>query len=283
MQKDIDCFLYAYGNAAENYDCEKGPLVLKTALEKNHFDCHWHPPLTVSNRKQKKHALHDVADLCHSLAKHTQQSVLDQHFFITLGGDHSGAIGSWSGAANAISGDLGLIWVDAHMDSHTPQTSHSQNIHGMPLASLLGQGDPTLTHILSSSAKLKPENTVLIGIRSYENEEAHLLETLGVKVFYIEDVQKLGIQTVFSEALEIVTRHASHFGISIDLDAFDPIDAPGVGSRETNGLNGDAFLQHFSMISHHEKLIGMDIMEFNPELDENRQTEKLAVALCDCV
>jgi arginase len=280
MQKLIDCFLYAYGNAAGNPHCEEGALHLKQALEKHSSRYHWHPPLEVTLKKQKRDALDDVVALTGRLATAVQQAIMQKHFFITLGGDHSCAIGSWHGALHAIEGDIGLIWFDAHMDAHTFETTPSNNIHGMPLAVLLGRGDPALTKL--SSKKLKPENVVLIGIRSYEEGEQSLLQQLGVKIFYMDDIKKYGLQAVFEEALQIVTKNTDNFGISIDLDGFDPQDAPGVGSRENDGVRATEFLAHFSMIAEHPKLIGMDIVEFNPRLDDkDRQTEQLAVVLCE--
>src|SRR3990167_8877135 len=129
MQNIIDVYLYAYGNAAQNYDCEQGPAVLKKRLEKKQNNFQWHKPLQVSNHKQQHDALLDVARLCAKLGHDTKHSIANHHFFMTLGGDHSCAIGSWSGALNTLDGDLGLIWFDAHMDSHTFETTPSNNIH----------------------------------------------------------------------------------------------------------------------------------------------------------
>lgn len=283
MKKIINVNLYAYGNAAENYDCEQGPRVLKNALEKTPLSqhCHWNTPLQVDNRHQQRAALHDVAALSTLLAQSTHTAVQNKQFFVTLGGDHTAAIGSWSGAANAISGDLGLIWFDAHMDSHTFETTPSNNIHGMPLAVLLGHGESVLTHIASHKPKLKPDNVALIGIRSYEPGEAALLKKLGVKIFYMEDIKKMGMQKVIASAVEIVSQNTAGFGISIDLDGFDPADAPGVGTSEADGVRAAEFLKHFSTIAHHPKLIGADIVEFNPMLDLDQKTEKLGVALIE--
>ena len=275
--------LYAYGNAADNYDCEQGPGVLKNALENTPLAqyCHWQDPLQVDNRNQQRAALNDVVALSEKLAQSTLHAVRNQQFFITLGGDHTAAIGSWSGAANAISGDLGLIWFDAHMDSHTFETTPSNNIHGMPLAVLLGHGESVLTHIASNKPKLKPENVALIGVRSYEPGEAALLKKLGVKIFYMEDIKKMGMQNVITSALDIVTKNTSHFGISFDLDGFDPTDAPGVGTSEADGVRAAEFLPFFSMIAQHPKLIGADIVEFNPVLDRDNKTEIVAVKLVE--
>lgn len=273
-------FLYAYGNAAANADCKNGPLALQQQLlHDKRF--HLHAPLSVDNEKHQTTALHDVASLCTQLALQTQQSVLAGQKFITLGGDHSAAIGSWSGIANAIKGDLGLIWFDAHMDAHTFQTSATNNIHGMPLACLLGHGEPALTQILSKQAKLKPENVVLIGIRSYEAGEETLLKKLGIKIFYMKDIERLGLETVMQEALSIVTKNTTAFGISIDLDGFDPKDAPGTGTAEENGVSATEFLKHFSSITTRQKFTGMDVVEFSPGLDVNNKTESLIKKLCD--
>lgn len=278
--KKIDINLYAYGNGSSNFDCEKGPAVLKRAIEKidNAQTYHWMPALQVSEHRQQKNALPDIAALSEKLAHATQTSFLNHRFFITLGGDHTSAIGSWSGAANAVQ-TLGLIWFDAHMDSHTAETTPSHNIHGMPLAVLLGHGEKILTHIASEKPKLKPENVVLMGVRSYEKGEADLLQRLGVKIFYMHDIKKYGMKKIIQEAIAIVTKNTTHFGISIDLDGFDPLDAPGVGTRAADGIRAADFLPEFKAIAEHPKLIGAEIAEFNPTLDHEQQTEKLAVQL----
>lgn len=280
MEKKIDINLYAYGNGAQNFDCEQGALAIKNAIEKTDLanQCHFHAVLSVHNRKQQADALNDIATLSAKLAQSTQQSVLNNNLFVTLGGDHTAAIGSWSGAANGVN-ELGLIWFDAHMDSHTFETTPSNNIHGMPLAVLLGYGDKNLTHVLSAQPKLKPENVVLIGVRSYESGEAALLKKLGVKIFFMEEIKKFGMKKVIHESLHIVTKNADAFGISIDLDGFDPQDAPGVGTPEKDGVRANDFLAEFSAIAQHPKLIGIDIVEFNPVLDVDHKTEMLAVKL----
>lgn len=270
-------YQYAFGNAANDACCANGPAILKAALEKQPFARHftWYPPLQVDTTARQKAALPDVLALSHKLAQATQRSVQDKQFFVTLGGDHTAAIGSWNGAAHALTGDLGLIWFDAHMDSHTFDTTQSQNIHGMPLAILLGHGDDALTHLNAQTPALKPENIVLIGVRSFEPGEAALLKKLKVKIFYMADIEKLGMQTVLQQAVNIVTKHTTGFGISIDLDGFDPLDAPGVGMPEKNGVSAYDFLKYFSIITENPKLIGADIVEFNPEKDKENKTATL--------
>lgn len=282
MSNTIDIHSYAFGNGSSNFDCEKGPDVLKKAIEKTDLKkhCHWSPTLSVNNHKQQAAAKPDITKLSQKLALLTRQSTLNNHFFITLGGDHTAAIGSWSGAANAVE-NLGLIWFDAHMDSHTPETTPSQNIHGMPLAALLGQGESELTGIMAEHPKLKPENVVLIGIRSYEPGEAALLKKLGVRIFYMDDIKKWGMHKVIQEAVTIATRNTDAFGISIDLDGFDPLEAPGVGTPAPDGVSTQEFLAEFSLITQHPLLIGADIVEFNPVLDRENKTEKLAIQLIE--
>lgn len=272
---------YAFGNAANDARCAKGPAILKATLEKQPFARHftWHPSLQVDTNAHKKSALPDILTLSSKLAQATQRSVQNKQFFVTLGGDHTAAIGSWNGAAHALTGDLGLIWFDAHMDSHTFNTTQSQNIHGMPLAILLGHGDHALTHLNTQTPILKPENVVLIGVRSFEPGEAALLKKLNVKIFYMTDIEKLGIQTVLQQAVSIVTKNTAGFGISIDLDGFDPLDAPGVGMPEKNGVSAHDFLKYFSIVTKNPKLIGADIVEFNPEKDKENKTVKLILDL----
>lgn len=279
LRLPIDIHQYAFGKAGADLGCEKGPSTLKKALENANLAsyCTFLPPLQATSTSDP---LSDVIQLSHQLALSTQKSILNQHFFITLGGDHTSAIGSWSGAAQCVE-NLGLIWFDAHMDSHTPDTSLTQNIHGMPLAVLLGFGNKQLTSILSPKNKLKPENVVLIGVRSYESGEADLLKKLGVKIFYMEDIHEIGLPKVIQKSIEIVTKNTDGFGISIDLDGFDPFDAPGVSCPVADGIRKKDFLNVFEIIVKHPKLMGAEIVEFNPSLDSKLKTENLSLAICE--
>ena len=222
-----------------------------------------------------------VASYCQEIAETVYEVVREGKLFTVLGGDHSCAIGTWSGAYRALRGQgrFGMIWVDAHMDSHTTTTSHSGAIHGMPLAALLGHGDPTLTRIGAAEPKLLPQNVALIGVRSYEPEEAELLESLGVRIFYIEEVQRRGLTACFEEALTIARRNTLAYGVSIDLDAIDPSDAPGVGSPEPNGLRGDELIDALSLVKDSDDLLGLEIVELNPNRDQRDKTAKLASQL----
>uniref|UniRef100_A0AC34R105 Arginase n=2 Tax=Panagrolaimus sp. JU765 TaxID=591449 RepID=A0AC34R105_9BILA len=201
----------------------------------------------------------------------------DKEELLVVGGDHSCAIGTWSGVASAIRphGDIGLIWVDAHLDAHTPESSPTGNLHGQPVAHLLGFGNQKLTKIGDQWPKLKPNNLVFVGIRSYEPPEQELLHSLGVKIFYDDEVAKRGIHDVMNEAIDRVSFKTYGFGLSIDLDGFRVEDAPAVGTPEAGGIIADEFL---SFIKCHpmEKLLATEIVEFLPERDDTAKTsEKL--------
>lgn len=196
---------------------------------------------------------------------------------ILIGGDHAIAIGMWS--AFPKDQPLGLIWIDAHLDSHTPDTSPSGAIHGMPVAALMGHGDRDMIRIGHDGPKVKAEHIVFIGARSYEREEHDFLKQHGVKIVYMDDVTRLG----FSGALKAAFDHLKdcpHIGISIDLDAFDPVEVPGVGSPEPGGIQTAEALPILKGLAHHPKVVGLEITELNPELDRDGLSCRFA---CDLI
>ena len=147
---------------------------------------------------------------------------------VVLGGDHAMAAGTWRGVGRALGHTPGLIWIDAHLDAHTPETSHSHNAHGMPLAALLGAGAPEMAGV--DGPPLDSARVVVIGVRSYEADEMRLLAAFGVTVFGIGEIRRRGLAAVFSDALAIAGRGGWPFGISLDLDVLDPLVAPGVST-----------------------------------------------------
>lgn len=213
-----------------------------------------------------------------SLAYMVADAVRQNSSFSVIGGDHSCAIGTWSGAANALRGDgpLGLIWVDAHMDSHVPETSPSGMYHGMPLACLLGYGDDTLTSLAHAPPALLSQHVALVGVRSYEPEEAELLRRLGVRVFFMGEVKKRGLAAVMDDASHIALNGTVGAGISIDLDALDPRDVPAVGSPEPDGLAASDLCAALTRFAVDPRVIGCEIVEFNPTLPG-------AVRTADCI
>lgn len=200
---------------------------------------------------------------------------------LVIGGDHSCAIGTWSGvhAARRGHGPVGLLWIDAHLDSHTPETSHTGLIYGMPLASLLGHGAPAFTDCLTPEPKLRPEHVCVFGARSYEPEERALLERLGVRVIGMNEIERRGIEASFDEALAIVRAAAGGYGVTVDLDALDPRDAPGVGTPAPGGLRAGALVSALAQVGADAGLVALEIAEYNPGRDRRGITRQHAVAL----
>ena len=194
-----------------------------------------------------------------------------------LGGDHTCAGGTWTGVARGLRGDLGLVWVDAHMDSHTPGTSHTGRLHGMPLAWLLGQDDDPLYGL--ASGVLDPRHVCLVGVRSYEPEESERLARLGVRVYLMEEVRQRGLRRALDDALRIASQDTAGFGISIDLDVVTPEDAPGVAVPAEGGLGGAELAQALEGIGGRPGLAAVELVEYCPRLDKGGRSAQVAVDL----
>jgi len=218
-----------------------------------------------------------VASTAHWTARITRKLVAEGHRFLVVGGDHSCAIGTWSGVADALrpSGALGLIWIDAHMDMHVPETSHSGAINGMPVAALLGHGAPQLTSVANSDATIDPRHLCLIGARSFEPEEVTFAQRHGVRVIDMPEVQRRGIKAVLAEARSIAARGTAGYGVSLDLDAFDPAEAPGVGTPAADGIHAADFLAPWSAVIKAPACVGIEIVEYNPARDCAARTARL--------
>ena len=192
---------------------------------------------------------------------------------VVLGGDHAGAIGTWGGAARCLEAPVGLIWFDAHLDAHTPATSPSMNPHGMSAAVLLGHGAPAFKAIGGNA--VRPENLCYIGARSYEDGEMALLRRLGVRIVEMEELRRRGIDAVLTEALAIATRGTKKFGLTIDLDGFEPEDAPGIGLKTENGFRRGEMLSALAGLGRRRDLAAIEIVEYIPELDVDGRTAHL--------
>lgn len=207
-----------------------------------------------------------------SLQKAVKRAVRRGLFPVVLGGDHSVAVGTW----NAFEEPFGLVWIDAHLDSHTSKTTPSGAYHGMPVAALLGYGDPEMAQLVKKESVLKPENVAFIGARSYEKEELAFLKERGVRIYFMEEVKKRGLREIFPEAIAHVLKGVSKFGVSLDLDVFDVEDAPGVGSPEKDGIRKKELLPLLSKLASDPRLIGFELVEFNPKRDVGHKTRELA-------
>ena len=225
-----------------------------------------------------------VRSVCTRVAERVETSVARGHMPLVLGGDHSCAIGTWKGVARAFAerGPVGLVWVDAHMDAHTPLTSHTGALHGMPLACLLGHGHPRLV-TLSEGLCLSPEHVCLIGVRSYEPGEAELLQRLGVRVFFMDEIERRGLQDVMREALAIVRKGTAGYGVSIDLDAIDPHDAPAVATPVAAGIPAAHLQSAMETVAHDPALVALEIVEYTPPDDPQAITAEVAMELMGTV
>lgn len=275
----------ACGYGAQNKGCQDGPEVLRildffSGLDEWGIRYFWDEVLHLPCGGERE-PLHAISQLCGKLADRVAFALRDGYFPLVIGGDHSCAIGTWSGIAKSLAdtGELGLLWVDAHMDSHTFATTPSRAIHGMPLACLLGHGERELTEIGMPHPKLLPENVCLIGVRSFEEGEAALLRQLGVRVYGMEEIRRRGFSMVFSEALAHVQRHTCAFGVSLDLDVLDPSEETGVGSPEPDGLYRHELALAFRELHRNPQFLAMEIVEYNPYLDNRFMTARAACEL----
>lgn len=220
--------------------------------------------------------LPEVAQVCQHIFEQTQACVEAHERVIFLGGDHSISIGTVAGIARREA--IGLLWIDAHGDYNTPDTTPSGNIHGMSVSTLLGMGANELVNIGYVGPKLKPEQVVMIGIRDLDGLERERLRESGVMVFTMRQVDELGMATVIRLALDhLRSYHALH--VSLDLDGLDPEVAPGVGTPVPGGLSYREAHLLMEILADSGKVRSLDIVEINPILDHQNSTGKLAVEL----
>lgn len=201
---------------------------------------------------------------------------------MVLGGDHSLAAGSVAATSDFLRREekqLGLIWVDAHGDMNTPASSGSGNVHGMPLAALLGPEPAELSRIAGFSPKVRPEHTVLIGIRNLDEREKEIVRASKVHVFTMKDIDRAGIASVVEQALQIASSGTAGIHVSFDLDVCDPSVAPGVGTPVKGGLDYREAHMVMEMVADSGLLRALDIVECNPILDDRNTTAILGAEL----
>jgi arginase len=260
----------ASGIGAQDRGCEDGPVAFHRSQAWHELEHHplvdWGETLFALEALGQTPVVR-IAELCRRLAGSVGKALEDGVFPVIIGGDHSIAIGTWSGVARFGGAPVGLLWIDAHLDSHTPETSYSGAIHGMPLACLLGRGDKRLLGLGLHGLQIDPQHTVVLGPRSWEEEEAALLGRMGVRVIGEDEIGQRGVAACFAEATAIVTGAANGFGITLDLDAFDPAAAPGVGSPEPEGLQVRAVRDGLRRLACSGGLRALEIAEYNPGRD----------------
>lgn len=232
--------------------------------------------------KDRKEYFSLIRDVCKLLSNKVYESLSAGHIPVSLGGDHSIAIGSLSGTSRWVQEKhkkIGLLWFDAHADINTPETSPSGNIHGMPLAVLLGQGYPELTNIGFPGPKLDPHKVALIGIRAIDDEEKKLCRKAGISYFTMRDIDERGMRTVMAEALTLVSDEVDALHISFDMDGVDPQFAPGVSTPVIGGLSYREAHLALEMAADTGKVMAMDMVELNPMKDIEGRSAALAVEL----
>ena len=226
--------------------------------------------------------LAEIAQTCERLRDKVMLIVGQGMFPLVLGGDHSVGAGTVAGMASHSEGrsqKLGLIWVDAHADMNTPMTSPSGNVHGMPLASILGIGPKELTRLAGFSPMVDPRNTVLVGIRDVDVHERPQVKRMGMHVFTMRDIDEHGMMSVMRQALAIASDGTAGVHLSLDMDSLDPGEAPGVGTPVRGGLSYREAHLAMEMAGDSGLLQSMEVVEVNPVLDERNRTAQLAVEL----
>ncbi|MCB9420760.1 MAG: arginase [Ardenticatenaceae bacterium] len=220
-----------------------------------------------------------VATACQTLYELGTQCVEQGDFAIYLGGDHSISIGSIAAAAQSGAAEpIGVIWIDAHADFNTPQSSPSGNIHGMPVAALIGEGTEQLVNVGYPGRKVQPAHIVQIGIRDLDDTERERLAHSGISVFTMRHLDELGMAAIARQALDRL-RHLKHIHVSLDMDSLDPDEAPGVGTPVPGGLSYREAHLLMEILGDNGRVQSLDIVEINPILDDRNKTAELAVEL----
>lgn len=279
MQRQIEVIGAAWGLGGADPGCAQAPAVLAPQLARLLEACGVPavigPILSPTPHERRKTAA--VGKLCSRLAAAVADARRHGRLPCVIGGDHSCAGGTWSGVARTMRGALGLVWIDAHMDSHTPGTSPTGRLHGMPLAWLLGQDDDPLYGL--ASGVLEPRHVCLVGVRSYEPEEDERLRRLGVRVLFMDDVRRDGIDAALAEAVDIASQGTEAFGVSIDLDVITPEEAPNVGTPVTGGVTGAELAHALQAIAGRPSLAAVELVEYSPRLDRDSRTARVALEL----
>jgi arginase len=291
---------YDSGWGCKDYQCEDGP----TALPADHIlhklrylevDAKWRGPLGLKflgkhallNTKEKTLPL--VLEGLKRLFNHVKLAVEKKIIPVVIGGDHASAIGTWSGVVSALHAEqnFGLIWLDAHLDAHTNETSKHGKWggwwHGQPVSALTGEGLTELTTLGGTKPKISPKHISMIGIHSFEPEEEAFVKNHGIKVYLLEEVTKRGFKAVYAEALQRATEGTAGFGLTIDLDGFSAEAAPGVGTPEGPGLEPAEVLPIIQAAARHPLFKALEIAEFNPHKDKNHKTRDLIGKIIESV
>lgn len=226
--------------------------------------------------------LPQIAKTCANLAGMVESVVNADKFPLVLGGDHSIAVGTVSGVGHVFRNrgeKIGLIWIDAHADMNTPESSPSGNVHGMPLACCIGRGPKELTAMFDYAPKVEGRNVALIGIRDVDQRERLVLRESGVTAFTMRDIDERGLGHVMDQAIALATEGTGGFHLSLDMDSVDPDEAPGVGTPVRGGITYREAHLAMETVCDSSRMISMEVVEVNPVLDDANRTALLGVEL----
>jgi arginase len=226
--------------------------------------------------------LEEIAETCKGLAEIVRKALEENYLPLVLGGDHSIAVGTAAGVASYFQKEskrVGLIWFDAHGDMNTPETSPTGNVHGMPLAAIMGYGPSELTGLSTVKPMIEPRNVAIVGARDLDSKERRLAKESGVHVFTMRDIDERGMREVMAEALRFAGDDTAGIAVSLDMDFVEPSDAPGVGTPVRGGVTYREAHLAFEMIADSRALVSFELVEINPVIDLHNTTAMLGVEL----
>jgi arginase len=239
-------------------------------------------PETIGINDNRARYASEIGEACESLYVKARGSILAGHLPLCLGGDHSLAAGSIAATAAALqqqSRALGLLWVDAHADMNTPESTATGNVHGMPLAAVLGKGPPELVHVGGFSPKVDPKRCAVVGLRNLDEREKGLVRQSGVRAYTMKDIDLRGMAAVMREALDLTCADGAALHVSFDMDGVDPAISPGVGTPVRGGLSYREAHLLMEMVADSQCLVALDVVEVNPILDTRNSTAHLGIEL----
>ncbi len=239
-------------------------------------------PETAASGQERARFLAPIAETCRRLASTVEAALGEGRVPLVLGGDHSVAVGTVAGVAahyRRAGQPVGLVWIDAHADMNTPESSPSGNVHGMPLACCTGAGPAELVAIGGFSPKVAPERVALLGLRDVDDLEKGRVRGAAVRAVTMREIDERGLRQVMEEALRIATDGTAGFHLSFDMDAVDPGEAPGVGTPVRGGLTYREAHLAMEILCDSGRMLSMEVVEVNPILDERNRTASLAVEL----
>jgi arginase len=297
--KSYQLIPYVCGAGASKPGAEQGAIDLKnfgldSYLKEWGLNIRWREdPEYVFSNKFGKNSHDDLPPLgseerreivlwhSHYLKNEVEASILEGNIPVTIGGDHSMGTGSISGlaAAKNAHGRIGVLWIDAHADMNTPDTSHTKAYHGMPVTALFGMGDHEYSTLAGESAVLKPEHICFVGLRDVEEAEENYIKELGVNAFYMSDIKKEGLENIMNEALNIITNGTDYTFLSLDVDGLDPQDAPATGTAVEDGIKVNELLPLLQKAVLENSFDGFEIAEYNPTLPGKEKTTETICSL----